>query len=261
MEVIPPIAFGEEGKMGRAPGHPLESASRFPTGQHDTVSIDLKAIGTFLIPRHPIHGALLDPGCILCVPCFTPGTQIATDKGERPVEDIRPGARIVTRDNGLQEVRWAGIKRFDWLDLRKNPHLRPVLIRAGALGDNGPEKDMLVSPNHRMLVTNDRTSLHFEEHEVLVAAKHLIDNRGVSEVEALGVTYHHFLFDGHEAVLANGCWSESFQPGDFSLGAIGNAQRSEILELFPDLKSPEGIEAFTDVRPTVTTWNVHRLSR
>lgn len=247
--------------MGRAPEKGRESARRSCERPNSTFEIDLRAMGRFSVRRDPLSQTLVTPNKILCVPCFTPGTQIATDQGERPVEDIVPGMRIVTRDNGLQEVRWTGTKRFDWLDLRGNPHLRPVLIRAGALGDHGPEQDMLVSPNHRILVTNDRTSLHFDEHEVLVAAKHLIDNRGISEVEALGVTYHHFLFEGHEAVLANGCWSESFQPGDFSLGAIGNAQRSEILELFPDLKSPEGIEAFADVRPTVTTWNVHRLHR
>src|SRR5690606_22901210 len=113
------------------------------------------------------------------VPCFTPGTSIATPAGERLVEDLKVGDRIITRDNGLQEIRWIGRKTLDWKVLNANPHLKPVLIRQGSLGHGLPERDLMVSPNHRVLVANDRTSLYFEEHEVLVSAKHLLNHREV----------------------------------------------------------------------------------
>jgi len=44
------------------------------------------------------------------IPCFTPGTVIATPQGERLVEDLRPGDRVITRDNGIQEIAWIGSK-------------------------------------------------------------------------------------------------------------------------------------------------------
>ena len=185
------------------------------------------------------------------IPCFTPGTLIATPKGEVPVEALQPGDKIITRDNGIQEIRWFGAKHLDWAALCANPHLKPVRIRRGSLGNGLPEQDMLVSPNHRMLVANDRTALYFEEHEVLVAAKHLVGAEGIHGVDSAGATYIHFMFDRHEVVLANGAWTESFQPGDYTLKGLGNAQRNEIFELFPDLRSEAGVGAYTSARKTL----------
>lgn len=185
------------------------------------------------------------------VPCFTPGTLIATPKGERRVEELQEGDRVITRDNGIQEIRWVGHKPMDWRQLEANKHLKPVLIQAGSLGHGLPERDMLVSPNHRVLVSNDRTALYFEEREVLVSAKHLVDNKGVHRVDTMGTTYIHFMFDHHEVVLSDGAWTESFQPGDYSLKGIGNAQRTEIFELFPELETSRGIENYTVARRTL----------
>jgi len=185
------------------------------------------------------------------IPCFTPGTMIATPKGERLVEELREGDRIITRDNGIQEIRWVGAKQMGWKDFAANQHLKPILIQAGSLGNGLPERDVLVSPNHRVLVANDRTALYFEEREVLVAAKHLVDNKGIQKVDTMGTSYIHFMFDHHEVVLSNGAWTESFQPGDYSLKGIGNAQRSEIFELFPELEKAEGVEDYASARRTL----------
>ncbi|SNS67414.1 Ig-like domain-containing protein [Antarctobacter heliothermus] len=182
------------------------------------------------------------------VPCFTPGTLIATPQGERLVEDLEVGDRVITRDNGIQEIKWVGRKDLTGFDLARKPHFKPILIQQGALGNNLPEHDMLVSPNHRVLVANDKTALYFEEREVLVAAKHLTGLDGVDEVEANGVAYIHVMFEGHEVILSNGAWTESFQPGDYSLKGIGNAQRQEILELFPELEHAEGLKAYASAR-------------
>ncbi len=185
------------------------------------------------------------------IPCFTPGTLVATPKGEKPVEELQVGDRVITRDNGIQEIRWAGRCDLTRNDLQQSEHLKPILIKAGALGNGLPERDMLVSPNHRMLVANDKTSLYFEEHEVLVSAKHLIGNAGIQVAETLGTSYLHFMFDRHEVVLADGTWTESFQPGDLTLGGMGNAQRAEIFELFPELTTREGLEDFQAARKTL----------
>ncbi|SMX28073.1 Bifunctional hemolysin/adenylate cyclase precursor [Pelagimonas phthalicica] len=180
--------------------------------------------------------------------CFTPGTLIATPSGERLVEDLQEGDRVITRDNGIQEIKWLGRKDLTGHDLARKPHFKPILIQKGALGNNLPEHDLLVSPNHRVLVANDKTALYFEEREVLVAAKHLTGLDGVDEVESLGVSYIHIMFENHEVILSNGAWTESFQPGDYSLKGIGNAQRQEIFELFPELEHAEGLKAYGSAR-------------
>ena len=45
--------------------------------------------------------------------------------------------------------------------------------------------------------------------------------------------------------------ADSFQPGDVTLKGLGNAQRSEIFELFPDLKTDAGVEGYTAARRTL----------
>ncbi len=185
------------------------------------------------------------------MPCFTPGIKIATPSGEVPVEALQTGDRIVTRDNGVQDIRWVGRTTMDFGGLAAAPHLKPVLIRHGSLGPDMPERDMMVSPNHRMLVASDRTALYFEGHEVLVAAKHLSDGKMIGPVDVLAVTYVHFMCDLHEVVLANGAWTECFQPADRTLGAVGNAQRTEIFELFPSLRTGRGRGSYQAARSTL----------
>ncbi len=185
------------------------------------------------------------------IPCFTPGMVIATPTGERPVEDLRVGDRVITRDNGLQEIRWVGRRDLSAQELRQGPHLKPVLIRAGSLGHGLPERDMLVSPQHRLLLASEKSTLYFEEREVLAAAKHLTHKSGVDVVEAAGVSYVHFMFDRHEVVLSNGSWTESFQPGQQVLDGMGHAQRDEIFDLFPELQDITGIEAYQAARKSL----------
>lgn len=185
-------------------------------------------------------------------PCFTPGTMVTTQRGECPVQHLVAGDRVITRDNGIQPVRWVGKTQMFLHDFQADPHLLPVFIRQGSLGKGLPERDMMVSPNHRILVANERSTLRSGEREVLVAAKHLT-TQGAQTVQSSGTTYIHFMCDRHEVVLADGIWTESFQPQDQSLKGIGNAQRLEIFELFPELKTAEGRASYGAARPTVTT--------
>jgi Ca2+-binding RTX toxin-like protein len=202
----------------------------------------------FLDANGDVEGTLTFTEIEDIIPCFTPGTVIATPQGERLVEELREGDKIITRDNGLQEIRWVGRRDLSGQELVRAPHLKPVLIRAGSLGRGLPERDMMVSPQHRLLINNERSALYFEDREVLAAAKHLTGMDGVASVEASSVSYIHFMFDQHEVVLSNGAWTESFQPGDTVLDAMGDAQRNEIFDLFPELSETEGLDAYTAAR-------------
>ncbi len=108
------------------------------------------------------------------IPCFTPGTLILTDRGEVAVETLRPGDLVMTRDNGLQPIRWVGRKELDFAQLVALPALRPVRIAAGAMGLNTPARDLLVSPQHRVMIEGPWAEMLFGDAEVLVAATHLL---------------------------------------------------------------------------------------
>lgn len=173
------------------------------------------------------------------MPCFTSGTFITTLRGEKPAEELAVGDRVITRDNGLQTVRQIFRRGYDYGQLSVVPHLQPVLVTAGAMGKGLPERDMLCSPNLRLLTDRDRSPFGQEipgQREALVPVKNLRRGSMIRNCSVLGIGYILIEFDQHEVVLANGCWAEAFCLGDPSLGARGNAQRTEIHEIFPDRK-------------------------
>lgn len=170
------------------------------------------------------------------VTCFVTGTLILTDKGERPVESLRPGDLVWTRDNGFQPLRWCGASRVLPSLLAASPQLRPIRIEVDALGPNSPDAPLLVSPQHRILVRSAIAARMFGCTEVLVAAKHLLELPGVHvEDELDSFSYHHLMFDRHEVILSNGAETESLYPGPEALKALPEAAVEEIEALFPGL--------------------------
>jgi hypothetical protein len=134
------------------------------------------------------------------VPCFTAGTRIETPRGEVPVEDLRPGDEVVLAAGGTARIAWLGsttldIARHRWPDL-----VRPVRIRAGALADGVPRRDLLLSPEHALALDG-----------VLVPAKLLVNGRAIlAEPGVARVTYLHVELPTHAALLAEGAPAESY---------------------------------------------------
>ena len=180
-------------------------------------------------------------------PCFTPGAMIATDRGSVPVETLRSGDKVVTRDNGLKRIYWVGRREVPLQELQQADELIPVVVRAGALGSGLPRRDMVVSPSHRFLVSPDQAFLAMDG-EALVAARHLIDGRRIHYAKTLGVSYLHLLCDAHQVILADGVWTESFHPDDQVMRGMGNSQRREILDLFPEVETMGASARFPSVR-------------
>ena len=150
-----------------------------------------------------VRGATADElrsGSSIEVACYGRGTMILTATGERPVEELQIGDEVMTVDGVLRPVRWLGHRSFSARFLRNGSRLLPVTIRAGALGENLPNRDLSVSPGHSMLVDGK-----------LVNADLLLN--GVSVVRApLGETidYVHVELDSPDAVIANGAPSETY---------------------------------------------------
>jgi Ca2+-binding RTX toxin-like protein len=183
------------------------------------------------------------------VPCFTPGSLVATPHGRKPVEDLKIGDLVDTRDHGPQPVRWIGKRFMTAGALALTPHLQPVVMRKDSIAPGVPDRDMKVSPQHRMLVESNAAQLLLGEDEVLVKAKHMIHKPGISQVAALeGITYIHVMFDQHEMLLVDNAWTESFQPGDMVGSQASDGVFEELLELFPELATLRGRRAFAAAR-------------
>lgn len=193
------------------------------------------------------------------ITCFTPGTMIRTSRGLVAVEELRVGDLVVTMDQGLRPIRWTGQRRLSAQYLRHTPDFRPVRIAAGALGGGQPLRDLVVSPEHRVVLSGPVVQLFSGEYEVLCAAKDLIGQRGITQTAPKGVTYIHILFDSHHIVDSDGAWTESFQPSNATMHAIDSAARSEILTLFPELEQPHGRNAFASARPVLTASETKNL--
>ena len=162
--------------------------------------------------------------------CFTSGTGVLTPHRLRMIEDLKAGDIVITRDNGLQPIRWIGRRTVQ----AKNK-LAPICFAAGSLPNL--TRPLLVSPQHRMLFGNHQSKMYLGESEVLVCAGHLVNGTTITRKTGGNVTYLHMLFDRHEIVYADGTASESFHPRDISMQAISDKARNEIFGLFPDLRA------------------------
>lgn len=174
------------------------------------------------------------------IPCFTRGTRIETAVGEVNVEDLKVGDLVMTKDKGLQPIRWIGSRFIERSSLAANRDLRPIRVSKGALGNNNPTRDLLVSPQHRILVRSKVAQRMFDVGEVLVAAKQLLEVVGIdvdNEVEE--VEYFHFLLDEHHVVISNGAESESLYTGPRALRSVGRAALEEIYTTFPELRESD----------------------
>lgn len=170
------------------------------------------------------------------VVCFTTGTNISTPTGPKPIEYLQKGDLIITRDNGLQPIRWIGRKVISGARLHAMPHLHPILIKKDAFGPGAPQKDMWLSPQHRVLHESAACLVQFGSREILVPAKGLVnDTTIITDTSRNTVEYIHILFDSHEIIYADGIASESFHPAEMAMSALEDASRAELFEIFPDL--------------------------
>ncbi|MBL4749327.1 MAG: Hint domain-containing protein [Amylibacter sp.] len=176
------------------------------------------------------------------VVCFTKGTEIATPTGARLIETLSIGDLVITRDNGLQPIKWIGQKFITGARQYAFPHLRPIKIKKDALGANTPQKDIWLSPQHRIHHKSHQSAVQFGSYEVLIPAKGMINDSTILTDNSMNsVAYIHILFERHEIVFADGLACESFHPGAIGIDAMEDAARAELFDIFPDLQcNPNG---------------------
>ena len=186
--------------------------------------------------------------------CFTAGTLVETDDGESAIETLAAGDLLMTLDHGLQEIRWIGLRTLTREELDQHPHLRPIRIKAGAFASGVPARDLMVSQQHRLFVRSKIAMRMFDQTEVLVHAKHLLDLPGVEIAQDVDtVTYVHAMCDDHEIIHADGALAETLYTGTEALKALSPEAREEIAQIFGEIPYLE--------RPTARPTPKGRLSR
>ncbi|WP_264213193.1 Hint domain-containing protein [Leisingera thetidis] len=216
------IAGGDDGETA---GDTLDFNGQLDKG---TLTITDSTGGSLTGTATLLDGSVVSFSGIENIICFTAGTQVATTAGLRAIETLEPGDLVITRDNGLQPVRWVSCSTVP-----AEGSLAPVRIPAGLFG---AERDLLVSPQHRMLFTGARAALLCGEYEVLVSAVHLVNGGSIRQQTGGTVTYVHLLFDRHEIIYAEGAPSESFHPGAQAVSALEAPVRDELFRILPDLR-------------------------
>ncbi|NNE53859.1 MAG: Hint domain-containing protein [Sulfitobacter sp.] len=138
---------------------------------------------------------------VACV-SFTRGTHITLASGEqRRIEDLKVGNRILTRDDGVQEIRWIGETT-----VRAVGEFAPIKIQAGTLNN---AHDLIVSPDHRLFIYQRRDEVGAGRSELLVKARHLVNGYTVTVQQGGFVDYFQLLFDSHQIIYAEGIAAET----------------------------------------------------
>ncbi|MDJ0992519.1 MAG: Hint domain-containing protein [Dinoroseobacter sp.] len=180
--------------------------------------------------------------------CFAAGTLILTETGEVPIETLRVGDRVITRDNGPRPIIFVAAKQLDHSSLVRNPKMRPIVIAPDLIGATDR---LIVSPQHCLLMRDERGD------EMLVKAAHLARMKGGKARIAFGrrtITYVHVMFEEHQVIYANGAPAESFYPGPQALKTLHPFKLHQLLSLFPRLASEGAETTYGPPARTTSRW-------
>ncbi len=195
-----------------------------------------------LIDRTPQDVRLTD---LLCI-SFARGTMITLGNGaQTAIEDLVQGDKVLTRDHGAQPVRWLGR-----VTLRAVGAFAPVVITKGTLGNAG---DLIVSQHHRMFLYQRQRHLDISTSELLVQAKHLIDDKAIFLREGGYVDYFSVVFDQHEIIYAEGVPAESLMVTEATLSRLPEGMADDVKSRLPGLRHHQhfGTEAGRSLLDTV----------
>ena len=158
-------------------------------------------------------------------PCYCRGTLIATADGDVAVETLAIGDRVLTMSGAARPIKWIGRRSFGGRFVMGRKDILPICIKAGALADHVPRRDLWISPHHAMFFTDMSLG------GMLIEAKDLINGVSIVQTEsAESVEYFHIELDTHDVIIAEGALSESFVDDD-SRGMFHNAH--EYRTLYP----------------------------
>jgi len=148
------------------------------------------------------------------VACFAAGTRILTVDGPVPVAALRAGDRVVSGFGTIRPVVWIGWRRIDCSRHPRPQEVWPVRVRAGAFGDGTPLADLLLSPDHAVLVAGG-----------LIPIRYLVNGRTIVQEAVDAITYWHVELERHGVILAEGLPCESYLDTGNRAAFEGGARR------------------------------------
>jgi hypothetical protein len=177
-----------------------------PSGAAGTLTLSGGTSAPLSLPvlgDYAANDFLATPGAtdtiVTLVPCFAAGTRVATERGDVRVEDLRVGDRARCLFAGWAPIVWIGYRS---VDCRRHPDpekVWPVRVRAGAIAEGMPFRDLYLSPDHALYLGG-----------VLIPIRHLIDRDGIEQKKVEQVLYYHIELARHGVLLAEGLPAESY---------------------------------------------------
>lgn len=239
----------------------LDCALTLMTTQGDTVDVlvlvELEDTGlvaaSYLVPLSDLHQqtdyalvgidtetARQKLAQIACM-SFTRGTRITMGNGAQiPIEHLQVGDRVLTRDAGVQDIRWIGHSTA-----RATGEFAPIRIKAGVLNNMD---DLIVSPDHRLFIYQRSDRIGAGRSELLVKARHLVNGDSITVIQGGFVDYFQLLFDHHQIIYAEGIAAESLLIDDRTAPAIPADLSDKLVAGRPD--RPDTLSGF-DVSETL----------
>ncbi len=175
------------------------------------------------------------PGFEASCGAFAHGTMIQTEDGAVPVEDLLPGQKILTRDNGLEPLRWIGSMTLaPHTSGSRIPPAKLTRITENSIGLGRPSRDLVLGPHARILRRNAVCLSLFGTEAAFAPATAFTDGVSIIEVNPISsARVFHLLLDGQHVITAGGVEVESFHPGRRDATGISPGLMPTFLELFP----------------------------
>jgi glycosyltransferase involved in cell wall biosynthesis len=216
--VLPNVPFVFEGVTTTGSYDVATGVLTITAGDPVTFTLDIPGLQT---TSGPVSLTQSGGGIEIQPACYLQGTLILTDRGEVLVETLRVGDAVITHSGEAKPIKWIGRRSYEGAFAAANPDLAPILIRAGALADGIPRRDLYVSREHALYL--DR---------VLIPAHHLVNGTSILATRDINpLRYYHIELEAHDVIYAEGAAAETFIDCD-SRGIFHNA--AEFASLYPD---------------------------
>lgn len=170
---------------------------------------------------------------------FSHGTLISTTQGQVAVEDLVPGMKLQTTDQGAVQLLWMGAMTLMPRSERFPNGGSLTRIMADSFGFGRPQADLMAGPGARFLLRPSGYAERYGSERALTPAAQMVDGYNAIEITPpTPVTVYHLCLRRHAIINAGGMDAESYHPGPGFERNMGPNMLSLFLSFFPHIKQP-----------------------